>query len=241
MNFKRVFPTAGVTYFFLKEILKSSPELTKRFLFCENLDYETLIKRYRGFENPDPKIKESFFKSKLPIIGYNRPSFKRFEGYGQRNVFKTSFKANEILDYGDEFKNYFGIKENETITFQGSLVEGEYEFIVLNSDIDMLELYEQGYLNKVFMSNVNVFPIIGKDLGLGQNFNLNYNVLWEDMEEFKINLDNMAWNGFRVSSKVTGMMLTSNTLPQYIIQRINVNIWEKTSLILLDHFSIPSE
>lgn len=236
MSYKQIFPSSAVYYFLKKEIVNNNPEFDKRFLMCESLDSDTLIKKYRSLENiPD---KDNFFKSKLPIIGHTRNTFKRFEGYGQRNLFKVKLSYDDILEFTPEFRKFLNLKENSSLTLYTSLVEINFDFLVLCSDIDILEQYEQAYSNRLFLSNIKNFTFLGSELGLGSSFNLNYNAIWNDLDDFQISLSGMAFNAFKGSSKLYGMLMFSNEIPQYIIKQINVEIWEKTSLTLVDSFVI---
>ena len=239
MSFKQVFNNPTVYYFFHKELVKRNPELNKRLIFCEDLNYEQLIRKYRGFANKDNA--EEFYKSKLPIYGYTRSIFKRFQGYGQRNVFNVTLTPKDIQSLGVEFQEFFQVNPTTIISLQAAYVETEYKFILLNSDIDIIDQYEQAYLNKAFLSDIESFTLFGDEIGLGKDFDLPYTLTWNDLEELKINLDGMAYNGISGSCMMSGLILFSNNIPQYMIEKINVNVWEKTQMVLLEHFSVPDE
>jgi len=241
MSARQIFSNATILYFLHKEIIKRNPELNNRFVFVEDLSTDSLIKKYRSLDNI--KDKEEFYKNKDPIFGFTRSVSKRFDELKFRNIFKITLGESDIDSFDQEFRDYFynGQTENKNIrvNLTAAMIEFPYKFILLNSDIDVMDQYEQAYLNNVFLSDIETFAIDSKEIGLGPSFNLPYSLIWEDLEELKINSEGMVYNALTGNCRIMGVLLYSDGLPSYIINKINLRIFEKTSLILLDQMSIP--
>jgi len=238
---KQIFSNAAIFYFFNKTIVSHNPELSGRLLFIEDFSFDSLISKYRTFANKENA--EAFYKSKESILGFTRNVFKKFEPLNYRNTFKLSLAYSDIQEFSPEFQKYFlGSNTNQEssirINLNAAIVETDYKFILMNSDIDIIDQYEQAFSNRLFLSNISSFSLEGSEIGLGSSFNLDYTLLWDDLEELKINQDGIAYNAISGGCKVTGALLYSNGLPAYIIEQINLKIFDLNSKLLLDSITI---
>lgn len=234
---KQIFPNSAIMYFFHKEIINKNPEYDKRFIFTEDLSYDTLVSKFRGFSNHSNP--ESLFNNKLPIFGYTRPLFKRFEGLSMRNTVKVQLTKEDIDLFDSELKSYFYKSDKEIVDLTGALIQSEYKFIILHPDIDVIDQYEQAYINKLFLSDISYFKMDGSELGFGSNsLDLEFDVIWNDLEEIKINRDGVEYNGISGSCNIYGVILYSSGIPSYAIDKINLKVNELVSKNNLDNFSI---
>lgn len=236
---KQIFGNSAIYYFLHKEIILKNPEMSGRLIFADDLSFESLIKKYRNFSNAANK--ENLFNIKDPILGYTRTVFKRFEGFSQRNTFKLNLTTDEIDDFDLELKQHF-LNNDQTgksrIGITAAMVETEYRFVLMNSDIDIIDQYEQAYLNQLFLSNVESFSISGQEIGLGSSFDLPFNIIWNDLDEIRTNVEGQSYAGLSGSCRIYGSILFSDDIPSYVIENINLRLVEASRNQVLESIEI---
>lgn len=238
---KQIFGNSAITYFFHKELIRKNPELQNRLVFTEDLSFESLIKKYRNFSNA--KDKESLFNIKDPVLGYTRSVFKRFEGFSHRNTFKLNLDVSDMSGFDQDIRDYFLNNDpsgKTRIGITAAMVETEYKFLLVNSDIDIIDQYEQAYLNELFLTNVETFEIDGSEVGLGPSFNLPFSLIWNDLDEIAVVSEGMSYSGLSGSCRIFGSIIFSSDLPSYLIEKINLRLIEASRNQVLESIEISS-